>query len=54
MISSDKEIAKTHNYLGKTYFSNGNVEMAKLHFEKALQIWPNYSEAKNNLKIITN
>ncbi|MBN1948758.1 MAG: tetratricopeptide repeat protein, partial [Candidatus Cloacimonetes bacterium] len=45
-----RENAKTHNYLGIANFELGNLEDAKHHFEMAVQLWPGFSEAKHNLK----
>lgn len=50
MLKRDKEIAKTYNFLGYAYARKNNYAEAILNFEKALEIWPNFSEAKNNLQ----
>ena len=50
MLKSDKEIAKTHNFIGYAYIRKNNYVEAILNLKKALKIWPNFSEAKNNLQ----
>ena len=41
--------AITHNYLGITYRNKNLPDKAIFHFEKALDLNPGYSIAKNNL-----
>lgn len=50
MLRKDKEIAKTHNFLGDAYFKNNELEKAKINYEIALNIWPDFVKAKQNLK----
>ena len=45
--TSDNFIA--HNNLGNALLQKGNVEEAIAHFQKALQIYPDYAGAHNNL-----
>ena len=45
--TSDNLIA--HNNLGNALFQKGNVDEAFVHFQKALQINPDYAEAHVNL-----
>jgi len=45
--TSDNYIA--HNNLGDALFKKGSVDEAIAHFQKALQIKPDYAEAHNNL-----
>ncbi len=49
-LSTNKEIAKTHNFLGFAYSRSGKVLEARTQYEIALSIWPKFSEAKRNLK----
>jgi Tfp pilus assembly protein PilF len=39
----------THNYLGIVYKNKKQTDQAILHFKKAIDIKPGYSQAKNNL-----
>ena len=54
MLKRDKEIAKTHNYLGLVYYHQNDDDQAIYHFNKALEIWPNFNEAKQNLREVDN
>ncbi len=45
--TSDNYIA--HNNLGDALFQKGSVDEAIIHYQKALQIKPDYAEAHNNL-----
>jgi tetratricopeptide (TPR) repeat protein len=51
-LKKDRELAKAHNFIGTAYFKKNDLEKAQLHFKKALQIWPNFIEARDNLKTI--
>ena len=50
MLLKDKEIAKTYNFLGEAYFMNNELKKAKINFEIALNIWPDFVKVKQNLK----
>ncbi|MCD4818416.1 MAG: tetratricopeptide repeat protein [Candidatus Cloacimonetes bacterium] len=50
MLSEDKEIAKIYNYLGLAYSHLNNDNQAIHHYKKALEICPNFREAKQNLR----
>ena len=50
MLLKDKEIAKTYNFLGDAYFKNKDLEKAKINYEIALNIWPDFVKVKQNLK----
>jgi len=50
MLKKDREIAKTYNFLGYAHFMNNNFHDAKSNYEIALNIWPDFNEAKKNLK----
>ena len=54
MLKKDKEIAKTYNLLGYAYFRNNNFSEARSNYEIALNIWPDFAEAKQNLKKLCN
>ncbi len=49
-LKSDKEIAKTYNLLGYAFHRNNQLKEAKENYELALNIWPKFEDAKNNLK----
>ncbi|MBT4332877.1 MAG: tetratricopeptide repeat protein [Candidatus Cloacimonetes bacterium] len=48
-LENDKEIAKTYNFLGYAFHRNNQFKKAKENYDAALNIWPNYEEAKLNL-----
>ena len=50
MLLKDKEIAKIYNFLGEAYFKNNELEKAKINYEIALNIWPEFVKVKQNLK----
>ncbi len=50
MLKKDREIAKTYNFLGYAHFMNNNFQEAKSNYETALNIWPDFVDAKKNLK----
>lgn len=41
--------AKLHFNYGNFLRDNSNYELAKLHYRKALELWPTYASAWNNL-----
>lgn len=54
MIRVDPKHKVAYFRLGQTYFGQNKVELAKEQLEKALQIDPNYLEAKQELAKISN
>jgi len=44
--------ARTHNNLGDALKKAGDLEEARLHLERALELQPNYADALNNLATI--
>ena len=49
-LATNKEIAKTYNFLGYAHSKEMNLLKAKQNYSLALKIWPRFSEAKRNLK----
>lgn len=45
----DDENPYIQNNLGLTYFLRERVDLAEIHIRKALELQPNYSDARNNL-----
>ena len=43
---------ETHNLLALTYERLDRLDLATRHFKKALQLKPNYSEARNNMAVV--
>ncbi len=50
MLKKDREIAKTYHFLGYAFHQNNQLSKAKANYETALNIWPDFKEAKQNLK----
>ena len=50
MLKKDREIAKTYNFLGYAFHRNNQFKKARENYQIALNIWPNFEEAKKNLK----
>ncbi len=50
LLLEDKELAKTYNFLGEAYFMNNDLEKAKINFEIANKIWPDFVKVKQNLE----
>ncbi len=48
-ISRNKNVEDFYFYLGHIYYVQGDLEQAKLNFKKALEINPNFTEAKEML-----
>ena len=49
-LARDSADPKTWNNLGVLYFTSGNLEEARLSFEKAVSLLPHYPEALFNLR----
>jgi tetratricopeptide (TPR) repeat protein len=54
MLKKDKEIAKIHNYLALIYYHQNDINQTIYHLKKALEIWPSFNEAKQNLRKVEN
>jgi len=52
MLKKDKEIAKTHSFLGYSYSLKKDFPKAIYHYQKALEIWPKFEEVRKNLEKI--
>ena len=52
ILKLDNKNYVAHNNLGIIYISQNELEKAKISFEKAIQIKPDYIDAKNSLKIV--
>ncbi len=52
VLNRDKDLAIIHNKIAYAYAAKGDINNAVLHFRKAIQIWPEYVDANNNLKYI--
>ena len=52
MLKKDKEIAKAHNFLGYAYSMKKDFPQAIAHYQKALEIWPEFEDARKNLEKI--
>ncbi len=50
----DHEIAKTYSYMGNAYTQSGNLNQAISNYKKALKIWPEFRDAKQNMEIVAN
>jgi len=51
-LKKDKEIAKTYNFLGYAFHKDNQFTEARENYQLALNIWPNFDEAKQNLKTL--
>jgi len=51
-LKKDKEIAKTYNFLGYAFHKDNQFKEAIENYQLALNIWPNFDEAKQNLKTL--
>ena len=45
------KLAQPHNYLGKVFMHEGDVDHAVLQFQEALRLHPDFPEAEENLRI---
>ncbi len=52
VIKKDASIAEAYNSLGYLYYKNNHFQKAKESFQKAIEINPNYEQAKNSLYIL--
>lgn len=50
ILKKDREIAKTYNFLGYAFHKNNKFKEARTNYEIALNIWPDFVDAKKNLK----
>lgn len=50
MLRIDKELAKTYNFLGYALQMDGNIERAEKNYNSAIDIWPNFKQAMDNLR----
>ena len=50
MLKKDREIAKTYHFLGYAFHQNNQLTKAKANYKIALNIWPDFVDAKKNLK----
>lgn len=53
-LKRDREIAKTHNFLGYAFSMENNFREAEKNYLMALDIWPDFVEAKQNFKDLNN
>ena len=49
VLARDRELAKTYNYLGKVSEKLDKRDTAKQYYDKAVLIWPDYPEGRQNL-----
>ncbi|HEY8040229.1 MAG TPA: tetratricopeptide repeat protein [Polyangiaceae bacterium] len=54
VLETDDRLADVHDMLGVISHSRGNFSQAEYHFERALAINPNYTEAALNLAVTYN
>ncbi len=54
VIEKDASIAEAYNSLGYLYYKNGKLKKARDNFNKAIEINPDYKQAKQSLSIIEN
>lgn len=47
-LRTDRERAKTHNFMGIAHTRLGEIESGRGHFEAALEIWPDFRDALKN------
>jgi tetratricopeptide (TPR) repeat protein len=52
-LNSDMELAKTYNNIGYCLAMQENYEEAQHYLNKAIKISPSYTEAINNLKVVS-
>lgn len=52
VVEKDASIVETYNSLGYVYYKKGDLEKAETYFETALDLAPDYAQAKNSLEII--
>lgn len=52
VVERDASIVETYNSLGYVYYKQGNFDKARQHFEKALELKPDYSQAKTSLEVL--
>ena len=53
-IEIKSDYVQSYNKLGVILLKQGKLDKAKVFFSKALQLDPNFSEARNNLNILLN
>src|SRR5580704_8802811 len=54
VLEGDDRLADVHNMLGVICHARGNFVQAEHHFERSLEINPNYTEAALNLAVTYN
>ena len=52
VVKNDASIVETYNSLGYVYYKQGNFEKAKQNFEKAIELKPDFKQAKVSLEIL--
>lgn len=52
VVTNDASIVETYNSLGYVYYKQKKFEQAKASFEKALELKPDYQQAKTSLEIL--
>jgi tetratricopeptide (TPR) repeat protein len=52
VVEKDAAIVETYNSLGYVYYKKGDLAAAKAHFEKALALKPDYTQARTSLDIV--
>jgi uncharacterized protein (TIGR03032 family) len=52
VIENDASIVETYNSLGYVYYRKGDFEKAKENFEKAIELKPDFQQAKASLEIL--
>lgn len=52
VINAESGYAEAHNSLGFVYYQKKDFQLAEKHYRRALEIKPDYSQAKKNLDIV--
>ncbi len=52
VVEKDAAIVETYNSLGYVYYKKGELEKARAEFEKALELDPDYQQARASLNIL--
>ena len=52
-IKKDHDIAKCYNNIGYCYAMKNEINKSLSYFKKSLTVWPNFKDAKNNIKAIS-
>jgi len=52
MQQLDRDVAKTHNYLGFLNSRLGRMTAAREHYQESLRIWPGNTDAVSNLALL--